>query len=98
MKTLLARLLGITQSLLAFYLPILRELLASGMSSLLPVALEIVVSLANKNMSGAEKREAALEKLRSAALREGIAATESLLRLTVESAVTKLKPERVFQQ
>jgi hypothetical protein len=97
MKTLLAKLLGLTRAILDFYAPILRELLASGMAALLPIALEIVVSLANKNMSGAEKREAALEKLRSAALREGIAATESLLRLTVESAVTKLKTERTFQ-
>jgi hypothetical protein len=41
MKTLLAKIYGISTALLNFYLPILKQLFASGMASLLPFALEI---------------------------------------------------------
>jgi hypothetical protein len=91
MKTILAKLTGLTTSLLNFYLPILRQLLASGMATLLPIALEIVRSLADTNKTGAQKREAAVKKLSSATQELGIVATESLIRLTIESAVQKLK-------
>ena len=91
MKTILAKLTGLTTSLLNFYLPILRQLLASGMATLLPIALEIVRSLADTDKTGAQKREAAVKKLSSATQELGIVATESLIRLTIESAVQKLK-------
>lgn len=91
MKTILAKLTGLTTSLLNFYLPILRQLLASGMAALLPIALEIVRSLADTDKTGAQKREAAVKKLSSATQELGIVATESLIRLTIESAVQKLK-------
>lgn len=93
MKTLLAKLAGISSALLNFYLPILRQLLASGVAALLPYALEIVRSLASVDKTGAQKREAAIKKLTMAASELGINATESLIRLTVESAVQKLKLE-----
>ena len=93
MKTLLAKLAGISSALLNFYLPILKQLLASGMAALLPYALEIVRSLASVDKTGAQKREAAVKKLTTAASELGINATESLIRLTIESAVQKLKLE-----
>ena len=91
MKTLLAKLLGLSKGLLEFYAPILRELTVSGVAELLPIALEIVGSLAEKKSTGARKRESAIEQLRDSASMLGIHASESLLRLTVESAVAKLK-------
>jgi hypothetical protein len=91
MKNLFARLLGISSSLLNFYLPIFRELLASGLAALLPIALEVVSALALTNKTGAEKRAEAISTLRDAAIQRGITASESLLRYTVESAVQKLK-------
>jgi hypothetical protein len=91
MKTLLAKLLGLSKSLLEFYAPILRELTASGVAALLPIALEIVRSLADKKSTGARKREAAVDQLRDSATVLGIRASESLLRLTIESAVSRLK-------
>jgi hypothetical protein len=93
MKTLLAKIYGISTALLNFYLPILKQLFASGMASLLPFALEIVRSLAETNKTGAQKREVAVRKLASAASELGISATESIIRLTIESAVQKLKLE-----
>ena len=91
MKTLLAKLLGLTKGLLEFYAPILRELVATGVASLLPVALEIVTSLNDKQMTGSKKRDAAITQLKESAKTLGIQASESLIRLTIESAVQKLK-------
>jgi len=91
MKTILAKLVGISTSLLNFYLPILKQLFITGMAALLPIALDIVRSLADTDKTGSQKREAAVRKLTSAASELGIAATESLVRLTIESAVQSLK-------
>jgi hypothetical protein len=91
MKNLFAKLMGISSSLLNFYLPIFRELVTSGIAALLPIALEVVANLAKTDKSGAEKRSEAINTLREAAIARGINASESLLRYTVESAVQKLK-------
>ena len=91
MKNLFAKLMGISSSLFNFYLPILRELVTSGIAALLPIALEVVSNLAKTDKSGAEKRSEAINTLREAAIARGINASESLLRYTVESAVQKLK-------
>lgn len=93
MKSLLAKIWGITTSVFNFYLPILKELVASSVAALLPLALEIVQSLADTNKTGAQKREAAVKKLTQVALSNGIHASESLIRFTVESAVQKIKTE-----
>ena len=94
MKTILAKLTGLTTALLNFYLPILRQLVSSGLAALLPIALEIVRSLADVDKTGAQKRELAVKRLTTAAVELGVSASESLIRLTVESAVQKLKLEQ----
>lgn len=91
MKTLLAKLLGISQSVWNFYVPLLRQLAITGTSALLPLALEIVRSLAQSDKSGTQKRAEAIESLRVAAMTQGIQVTESLIRFTVESAVQRIK-------
>jgi hypothetical protein len=91
MKKLLAKLMGISSSLLNFYLPIFRELISSGLAALLPIALDIVREVAASDKSSAEKRAFALGRLRNEAQQLGINASESLLRYTIESAVQKLK-------
>jgi len=93
MKTFFAKLVGLSTAVINFYLPILKELIASGMASLLPIALELVSSLAQTDKSSAEKRSEAVGLLREAAIARGITASESLLRYTVESAVQKLKTQ-----
>lgn len=91
MKTLLAKLLGISQSVWNFYVPLLRQLVITGTSALLPLALEIVRSLAQSDKSGTQKRAEAIESLRVAAMTQGIQVTESLIRFTVESAVQRIR-------
>lgn len=91
MKNIIAKLLGITQSVWAFYAPLLRQLVVSGTSALLPLALDIVRSLAQTDKSGTQKRAEAIEALRETALAKGIKATESVIRFTIESAVQRIK-------
>lgn len=91
MKKLITKLLGISSAVWAFYAPLLRSLIVSSASALLPIALEIVRSLAQTDKSGAQKRDEALSALKAAALRQGVDASESLLRFTIESAVQRIK-------
>ena len=91
MKSLVLRVLGVAGNVWTFYAPLLRNLFAGAAQALLPLALEIVRGLATSDAAGAEKREVALEMLRKAAIAQGVDATESLLRFTVESAVQRMK-------
>lgn len=91
MKNLLAKLMGIGASVWNFYSPILRSLFTSGASALLPVALDIVRSLADTSKTGEQKRENAVIKLRGQAVMMGIDASEALIRFTVESAVQRMR-------
>lgn len=94
MKTLIAKLLGVSTAILNFYGPLLRQIFASGMAALLPVAVEIVRSLATNGTTGTEKREAAVRQLRQVAIDQGVNAAESAIRFTVESAYSKFKLEQ----
>jgi hypothetical protein len=91
MKSLLAKIWGITLSVFNFYLPILKEIASSSIAALLPVALEIVQSLAETKKTGSEKRELAVKRLSSESKKLGLSASESLIRFTVESAVQRIK-------
>lgn len=91
MKNLLAKIMGIGASLWNFYGPILRQLTISGTNALLPVALDIVRSLADSSKSSLQKRETAVLKLKDEAVAMGISASESLVRFTIESAVQRMR-------
>ena len=91
MKSFFAKLAGVPAKIWNFYAPILKELLTSSVSALLPIALEIVESLADTDKTGAQKREAAVKKLALTAKKQGISASESLIRFAVESAVQRYK-------
>lgn len=94
MKNLLAKLLGVPAAIWNFYSPLLRELVVTGVSALLPIALEIVRNLATTDKSGSQKRNEAIDALKAAAVRHGISASESLIRFTIESAVQRIKTEK----
>ena len=94
MKSFFAKIWGITSNVFNFFLPVLREIATSSMAVLLPIALEIVRSLADTDKTGAEKREAAVKKLAAAAKKQGVSASESLIRFTIESAVQRYKLEQ----
>ena len=93
MKSFLAKLAGIPSLIWNFYAPILKQIIVDGASALLPLALDIVRELADTSKTGSQKREAAVKKLTQAAVRNGIDASESLIRFTIESAVQKIKSE-----
>lgn len=91
MNALFAKIAGISVALWTFYVPLLRQLFSTGVTELLPFALEIVRSLNKTDLPGGAKRDQALLSLKKAALEQGLVATESLLRWTVESAVQRVK-------
>jgi hypothetical protein len=93
MKSLVAKVLGLTSSIWNFYGPLLRQLVVSGTGALLPIALDIVRSLADSDRTGGQKREEAVKALKSRAVAEGISATESIIRWTIESAVQRMRLE-----
>jgi hypothetical protein len=92
MKTLLAKLLGISTELLNFFLPILQSAVAGSLAKLLPLSLNIVAELAlNNQLGNAEKRAIALQNLQRAAAVEGIQCSVSVFNLAIEAAVSNLK-------
>jgi hypothetical protein len=82
---------GASKSVIEFIIPILRDSASSLLKELLPIALEVVSSLLTSNKSGSEKREIAIEKIKAAALREGINASNRTVNLAIELALSKLK-------
>lgn len=93
MKSLIAKLLGLPKTLLEFYAPIFREIAVAGSAAMLPIALEIVRSLADSKLTGGQKREQAVKKLTKFASEFGVDASENFIRYTVESAVLRMKLE-----
>lgn len=87
----LALLTGASKSVLNFILPILKDSTAKLLADLLPIALEIVSSLANSNKSGDEKRKAAFARIQTAAKQRGVEAAGSVINLAIELAVQKNK-------
>ena len=92
MKTLLAKLLGISKQLLDWFWPVFISAAASSLEILLPIAFGIVTRLAlDKSLSGAQKRDIAVKELGEAAKAQGVEAGLSVLNLAVETAVANLK-------
>jgi hypothetical protein len=92
MKSFFAKLLGISQQVWDFLIPLVTKQVSITLAKLLPVALSIVTELAKDNdLSGKQKRDKAFKDLTAFAKAEGLDAANSLLNLTIEMAVTKLK-------
>jgi len=92
-KTLLnalAWLTGASKTLISFLLPILASGTAELLTALLPIAMDVVSGLADSSKTGAEKRAAAVDEIKAAALQAGIKATASAVNLAVELAVAKM--------
>ena len=87
----LTRLLGLSKQFVQILVPILQESAGRALSQLAPIALDVVRSLAESPHSGAQKREAAVGKIQSIAVAEGIRASNSLVNLAIEIAVQSLK-------
>ena len=94
MKTLLVKAIsaitGASKSVIEFIIPILRDSASSLLKELLPIALEVVSSLLTSDKSGDEKRKIAVDKIKAAATREGINASNRAVNLAIELALAKL--------
>ena len=92
MKTIVAKILGVSKSFLNIIWPLLTKQLGTSLAVVLPIAVGIVRELAkNNNISNSEKRQEAFNKLSGAVKNEGIQAGDSLLNLAIEMAVNILK-------
>lgn len=87
----LAWLTGASRTLLAFLLPILADSTARLLTSLLPIALEVVASLADTDKTGEEKRRLAADEIKAAAISAGIQASGRVVNLAIELALQKLE-------
>jgi len=87
----LAWLTGASKTVLSFILPILADSTARLLANLLPIALDVVASLAESNKSGSEKRAIAVDQIRTLAISEGIAVTARAVNLSIELALAKLE-------
>jgi hypothetical protein len=92
-----AALWGAGRAVLAFVAPILRARAVEVLAVALPVALEIVRSLAASREDGERKRQVAVRQLGHELRQRGIDAAESALNLAVELAVARLKSEPAQQ-
>jgi len=96
MTSLLLKLLfslgGPAKAILAFLLPILEDNSAKLLAELLPIALDVVTSLADSPKTGEQKRAAAVDAIKAQAIQTGIAATTTAVNAAVELAVLRLNP------
>jgi hypothetical protein len=92
MKSLLAKLLGISRDLLEWLWPILRDQTGYLLETLLPIALQIVSRLATDDgLTGPQKKDKAVNELKQVAIIHGVTAGTNVLNLAVEMAVAKLR-------
>lgn len=90
----LAWLTGASKTVLSFILPILRDSTSQLLSALLPIALDVVESLASSDKSGEEKRKQAADQIKAIAIQTGIAATSRAVNLAIELAVEKMEESK----
>ena len=94
MKNILIKILGwlsgSTKVVFQFLLPILEDQTAKLLAALLPIALDVVASLADSPKTGEQKRAAAVDAIKAQALQAGINATASAVNLAIELAVQKM--------
>jgi hypothetical protein len=94
MKTLLLKTLslltGASKSVLEFIIPILKDSTANILKALLPIAVEVVSSLRDSSASGDEKRKMAGEKIKQAAIKEGVDASSRVINLAIELALANI--------
>jgi hypothetical protein len=60
------------------------------LKELLPIALDVVSSLLTSDKNGDEKRKIAADKIKDAAVKEGINASNRTINLAIELALAKL--------
>lgn len=93
-KKILGWLTGASKTVLEFVVPILQKSVSEVLAKILPIAFEIVKSLATETgKSGAEKRNEAFNRIKDIAIQKGIDAGNQTINLAIELALSKLKSQ-----
>lgn len=87
---IIAHIAGVAKSLVAAILPVLEADLSTLLAEILPIAEQVVISLATSPSTGKEKQAAAFEAIKSAATAAGIQATTQAINIAIELAVANL--------
>jgi hypothetical protein len=91
-KKILGWLTGTSKTVLEFIGPILQRSVSDILSKILPIALEVVKSLATDDAkTGAQKRNDAFNKIKHIAVQEGIDAGNQTINLAIELALSRLR-------
>jgi|LakMenEpi03Aug12_release.lakeMendotaPanAssembly.Ray.scaffolds.fasta_scaffold171873_2 hypothetical protein len=91
-KKIIGWLTGTSKTVLEFIGPILQHSVADILSKVLPIALEVVQSLATDDeKTGAQKRHDAFRKIKTIATQEGIDAGSQTINLAIELALSKIR-------
>ena len=95
MKTIFLKLwvwvTGASVGLFNFLAPILASNVASLLERLAPIALEIVASYADAKLTGDEKRAAATNDIKAAAVQQGIIAGTDVIQTAIQLALLNLR-------
>ena len=75
----------------AFLQEVFTDAKAKVIATIKDVAIKTVAELATTDLKSAEKRQAAFDKIKAYATEKGIEAGDSIINLTLEMAVSKLK-------
>ena len=81
---------GSSVALFNFLAPILASSAATLLEQLAPIALDVVLSLADSKATGEIKRAQAVDEIQARAIAAGIQASTSVVNATVELAVQNL--------
>ena len=76
-----------------FLQPIIKVFLSDIGPILISTATAAVAEMSKTDMTGAEKKEAAFNAIKSALMKEGIKVASHIINTTIETAVAKLKVE-----
>jgi len=91
MNSFFAFLIGAGKALWPYISPLLVKGTVSALVAILPIAREAVLTLWGQEKSGAEKRAEAIAKVKAIAIAEGITFSDSMVSLSVELALQRVK-------
>ena len=95
MKTIFLKLwvwiTGASVGLFNFLAPILASNAALFLEKLAPIALDVVAGYADSKLTGDEKRAAATNDIRSAAIQQGILASTDVIQTAIQLALLNLR-------
>ncbi len=91
MNSFFLSILGVGKAIWPYIAPILAKGAVSMLAIVLPVARQAVLTMWGQDLSGPEKRIAAIARVKEQLTREGIQISDSIISLAVELALQRIK-------